>query len=182
MEHNFRATIGRDNERKDKARRISWADQNSLVDEEEEMEKRNVSRLSRSPTYVTIGFSFLFLDSRMKRIEALLMGNHSRQQRARSPPPPRAENKGNPPKCYYCGEGGHFARDCRPRSRSPQAETPQAIKITHLEHVDRGIIIPVKISGVDTSAVVNTGADATVISREKAAAAGIPLETGRPCK
>ena len=107
-------------------------------------------------------------EKRMERIEKLFGA--------------RVENKD---KCYNCQGYGHFAKNCPKRTRSPSPRSSRNtsparrdINITRVPNRDRAIRIPVKVHGINTFAVIDTGADATVVSDEVAAKAGIvPDET-----
>ncbi|XP_036000896.1 uncharacterized protein LOC118565187 [Fundulus heteroclitus] len=140
-EHNFKATVGRDTEIKNRARRISW------VDEEDRCEDTaTVSRRVQTPQYVTSD-QFAALMEQVKtlvntvgnlqlQVESLQPGNTRAQQpkaaqsfvperkqsyqqvqntRGRSQTP--SPNRGAAGPCFKCGETGHFRKDCvRPPS------------------------------------------------------------------
>ena len=61
-------------------------------------------------------------------------------------------------------------------------EEQTAIKITHLDKETRGISIPICINNVATKAVVDTGADATVVSEDIAKEVKLDFKTGKKCK
>ena len=89
----------------------------------------------------------------------------------------RAENKD---KCYNCQGYGHFAKNCPKRTRSPSPRSSQNtsparrdINITRVPNQGRAIRIPLKVNGINTFAVIDTGADATVVSDEVAEKARI---------
>ncbi|KAJ8351741.1 hypothetical protein SKAU_G00232170 [Synaphobranchus kaupii] len=93
--------------------------------------------------------------------------------RAQSPSPTRSV-KGL---CFQCGGERHYRRDCS-HSPSPSA-TPQpwkaassshskspVINVSHAESRGPSLFIELKVSGVQLKAVVDTGAEATIMSEE----------------
>ncbi|KAJ8351744.1 hypothetical protein SKAU_G00232200 [Synaphobranchus kaupii] len=93
--------------------------------------------------------------------------------RAQSPSPTRSV-KGL---CFQCGGERHYRRDCS-HSPSPSA-TPQpwkaassshskspVINVSHAESSGPSLFIELKVSGVQLKAVVDTGAEATIMSEE----------------
>ncbi|XP_060083176.1 uncharacterized protein LOC132562451 [Ylistrum balloti] len=84
--------------------------------------------------------------------------------------------------CYRCGGKGHFQRDCSSgRSRSPTSPSrPHSprhdIKITRASRTGKSIVVPIIVNGEPTEAVIDTGADATVISDRWAKEVGLKYE------
>ncbi|KAK3108399.1 hypothetical protein FSP39_007215 [Pinctada imbricata] len=90
----------------------------------------------------------------------------------------RNEVKGN---CFQCNEPGHFAKDCTKRARSPSPK-PQTrssssekrnVRVTRILNQGGALSVPVGINGTLTHAIIDTGADATIISKEVAKKAGL---------
>ncbi|KAK3098956.1 hypothetical protein FSP39_024662 [Pinctada imbricata] len=170
QEHNFKATVGRDQEmqRRDKTRRVSWFDEE---DSDSELKTQRV----KAPTYVSLDS----LDERLKNIELMfLKDQEKRLAKIEQLGISTAKTKGN---CFNCNSSGHFAKECPSRSRSPspkptsRSTTPPGknINCTRIPNQGRALRVPVKINDVEALAVIDTGADATVVSEEVANRAGI---------
>lgn len=99
---------------------------------------------------------------------------------------------------FECGQSGHFKNECKTRfqaDRPQEAGRPQEkniepvkketlermykIKCTRLYFARKGIAIPVTVNDIEANGVVDTGADATVISSDFASVVGIDT---RGCK
>ena len=91
-------------------------------------------------------------------------------------------------RCYQCGQTGHYKSECksRPLSSRPQeralepvkedvSEKLDQIKCTRIHSVGRGIVVPVNVNNKECSGVIDTGADATVISSAHARDARIDI-------
>ena len=172
QEHNYKATLGRDydQQKRERARRVSWAeetDESTCAALEEEPEILGAQRVQR-PTYVTIEQ----LDNRLKQVELRLKKSHEQEKAKRDQLFKDLENR-----CYQCGQTGHYKSECksRPLSSRPQeralepvkedvSEKLDQIKCTRIHSVGRGIVVPVNVNNKECSGVIDTGADATVIS------------------
>jgi len=177
LEHNFSATMGRDYDSKP-ARRVSWSESSSP-------ELPTPSKLDSS-------------DQRLQRIEATLqrlsdivLENKHPASHSREANTPQVRMK-----CYNCGEMGHMRRNCS-RSRTPsptvkwdhfhryqspgnkEEATVPVINVIRLTELCRSLTISTLINGVERVAVVDTGADATIISTETAQILGIRPGTER---
>ncbi|KAK3097021.1 hypothetical protein FSP39_005656 [Pinctada imbricata] len=90
----------------------------------------------------------------------------------------RNEVKGN---CFQSNEPGHFAKDCTKiaRSPSPKPQTRNSssekrnVRVTRILNQGGALSVPVGINGTLTHAIIDTGADATIISKEVAKKAGL---------
>ena len=110
LEHNFRATIGRDKEyeylSRQRSRRISWQDQET--NDDECWEPDSVRFISRQPRN-RVDIKGLQGDIRA------LKDTLERALRVEEKP----ERTTSPEGCFQCGDKSHFKRDCPKRSRSP---------------------------------------------------------------
>ena len=166
QEHNFKATIGRPQDllKRDNARRVSW------IDEIESDEDVNVRRMN-SQAYTTMddsderlrGFELKFAQEQEKRLDRIEQLFDT-----------KAENKGN---CFNCQGSGHFARNCPKRTRSPSPgptfPAQKDINVARVANGGKAMKVPVSVNGIDTYAVIDTGADATIVSEKVATEAGI---------
>jgi len=197
-EHNFRATVGREAETKNRARRVSWASDGDAGEDT----TATVCRV-QTPQYVTTD-QFTALTDQVKSlvhtVEKLQLQferfqstsslverkpNHFQLQpsrmRSQSPSPTR----GAVGPCFKCGGSGHLRKDCM-RSSSPigaqnhsdqnirqQPQSgvslspdnqPQRLHIGCTKNKGESLQIPVTVNGVPTQAVIDTGAQTTVIS------------------
>lgn len=209
-EHNFKATVGRETEAKNRTRRISWADE-----EDGSEDITATSRRVQTPQYVTVD-QFAILTNQVKtlvntvgklqlQISNLQSSVVDRQQpkaaeqpsvqlerkqghqlmqpsrmRSQSPSPTRGP-------CFRCGEQGHFRRECI-RSSSPTIRHHHSNKDSshntesegqlHLDNRSQGLQIgctknkgeslqiPLSVNGIPTQAVIDTGAQTTIISED----------------
>ncbi|XP_043972480.1 uncharacterized protein LOC122830832 [Gambusia affinis] len=164
-EHNFRATVGRDTEVKNRARRISWVDEGDMCDD-----SASTSRRVSTPQYVTAD-QFAALAEQVKTL-VNTVGNlqlqvanlqpisivsqnskaaqssiperkqnyqHMQPSRGRSQTP--SPNRGTTGPCFKCGETGHFRKDC---SRAPSP-------VTARHNSDKYIDNPLQSNGSTTS-------------------------------
>ncbi|XP_060758004.1 uncharacterized protein LOC132868818 [Neoarius graeffei] len=199
-EHNFKVTVGRDTEIKNRTRRISWADEDFAASEDCTASSRRV----QTPQYVTTD-QFTALKDEIKTLTKIieklqlqlgsLQSTHAVHQRAKSPvqshivaqqhvqsdrtrsrsPSP---SRGAPATCFLCGEQGHFRRDCT-KSLSPapahnhgenhlgnhvQSNSTYELKLSCAKSKGESLQIPITVNGIPTEAVVDTGAQTTVIS------------------
>ncbi|KAL7883159.1 hypothetical protein SRHO_G00008170 [Serrasalmus rhombeus] len=222
-EHNFRATLGRDLDPCVRTRRVSWADQDTeLVDEDLPMQSRRV----QAPTYVTQNLLQTLID-KVNKLQLVLGRLPSPSSNAILPPPtvsphqeggrgaagheggntkqpycgmnktrlqspsPTRRNKGP---CFLCGEEGHFRRNCScspsPSSTSQPVKAVQPKVVDSVQHQlpclkpgdnvsgenvihvgwaeSRGpsLLIVLSVDGIQVNAVIDTGAEATIMSEE----------------
>lgn len=208
-EHNFKATVGRETEIKNRTRRISWVDEDFAAGEDFNAFSRRV----QTPQYVTTDQITALKDevqTLVKTIEHLqlqlgcLQSTRAEHQQAKlpvqthvlaqhhvQPGRPRSRspspNRAAPGTCFLCGEQGHFRRDCT-KSLSPTAaqnhgekhpdhhvqseETrhsnyqQQGLQLSCAKNKGESLQILVTVNGIPTEAVVDTGAQTTVISEE----------------
>ena len=166
QEHNFKATIGRPREllKRDNARRVSW------IDEMESDEDVKVRRMN-SQVYTTMDE----LDERLRRFELKFAQEQEKSlDRIEKLFGTKAENKGN---SFNCQGSGHFARNCPERTRSPSPgptfPAQKNINVSGVANGGKAMKVPVSVNGIDTYAVIDTGADATIVSEKVATEARI---------
>ncbi|KAK7918651.1 hypothetical protein WMY93_009935 [Mugilogobius chulae] len=171
-EHNFKATVGRDTELKNRARRISWVDEGDMCEDAATM-----SRRVQTPQYVTTD-QFAALMDQVKALVNTVGDLQLKVDNLQS-----ADIGHHQPKAIQ----GHFRKDCvRPPSPVPthndgDKQTDYMLKSNGAPNVDhqfqgrqigctkkRGesLQIPLTINGIPTQAVADTGAQTTVISEE----------------
>ncbi|CAG2186176.1 unnamed protein product [Mytilus edulis] len=86
--------------------------------------------------------------------------------------------------CYFCGDKSHFKRDCPKRSRSPspmrRQDTGADCERRPVYQIGRGqdLLSPIQVNGNKVDAIVDTGADVTVLSRSFANCIGLSGTTG----
>lgn len=227
-EHNFRATLGRDQDiRTGRARRVSWADEDGNFPDELLLPS---ARRLHSPKYVTEEQFKLLMDKveqlhlKLEHLQPVAkdcgsVGTMERfaphvnrtpeQERgrrlARTPPPQNSRARSPSPNqatratCFRCGEVGHLMRECS-RSPSPARHrdipskgNPEPFRkpmneengLPHLQlgrTTKRGpsLQIEMTVNGLPIQAIVDTGAEAMVISEEVYNM--LPLEEGYPLK
>ena len=187
-EHNFKATLGRDAEvRMGRARRISWADEGDFS---EELSLGLTTRRVQNPKYVTED-QFKKVLEKVEQLHLKLehlqpvakdggVGSMDQQRgwrlehqvppqnvRMRSPSPSKIT-------CFRCGEAGHLVRECSRspgpdhRKDSPMKGKPESFtpRIGRLTKTGPTLQIEMTVNGLPAQAVVDTGAEATVISEE----------------
>ncbi len=214
LEHNFKATIGRDQERTASSsqgtRRVSWQDTATT-------EGNAKSCLTKPPQDDVSGHKST-VENRLQNIEALLLklsqgkapvesqpstvcytckgnGHYSREcptrgrspSRNRSPSPSPFDRETKPVEsqtgkvCYTCNGKGHYSRECpSKRSRSPEGSRPRSpsprpgrITLGRIKRTHPSIIIGANVDGHKVEALVDTGADATIMSEELAKEIGV---------
>ncbi|KAK6172537.1 hypothetical protein SNE40_016172 [Patella caerulea] len=194
LEHNYRATLGRDADVARKSRRVSWNDMgmDASLDEASDDGVRQVAHVANPAASPVYGEGHC-LEEDMKVIRAMLeklrghpdpmgLGLASTQSSRPHSPKPSTPTEGQKTKlspttseCFTCREKGHFQRDCPRRiSRSPSpSKTGQKLyKIA--AQPDKGILVPVTVAETGTDGVVDTGADITVFSMEYADKIALP--------
>lgn len=121
------------------------------------------------------------LDNRLKQVEYRLKKSQEQEKAKREHLFKDLESR-----CFQCGHTGHLKNECRTRFQAgrPQEKNLEPVNVETLEKMDKikctrlyfagkGIVIPVTVNDIGANGVVDTGADATVISSNFASVAGI---------
>ena len=174
LQHNYQATLGRDYDynTKQRSRRVSWKDES----EEEEYGDgqygeteyvRQVTTPFRKPENSG-------LQSEIRALRDLLERPLLKESKS-------IASSASQVGCFQCGDKNHFKRDCHKRPRSPSPvrrvnddngndEGKPVYKIGR----GHGLFIPIQVNGNIVEAIVDTGADVTVLSRSFTTDIGLP--------
>ena len=194
VQHNYKATVGRETEMRRSSRRVSWEDEYLHAGESKSGILLSKSRTSEQKT----------LQEEIKELRELFLNNLEAKGRQRSPSPSKGcfkcgdkshfqrdcpTNKQANTECYYCGDPEHFKKDCPLKERNEKLYKEQNHSIdegndTTVKPVlqigkktgGRSISVPVKINDVEAEAIVDTGADVSVLSRKYARHLQIELD------
>ena len=166
------------------SRRVSWEDEYLHAGESKSGILLSKSHTSEQKT----------LQEEIKELRELFPSNMEAKSRPRSPSQSKGcykcgdkshfqrdcpTNKQANKECYYCGDPEHFQKDCPLKKRNNNLHQEQNHSIeegndTTVKPVlqigkktgGRSISVPVKINDVETEAIVDTGADVSVLSRK----------------
>ncbi|KAK3097999.1 hypothetical protein FSP39_015198 [Pinctada imbricata] len=186
LQHNYKATVGRDTEMRRSSRRVSWEDQYLDVGESKGGVFAIKSPASDQKT----------IQEEIKELKELFLSNLEAKRRPRSPSPskgcfkcgdknhfqrdcPTNKSSANTG-CYNCGDPAHFKKDCPQKERSDKINQEQnhstdegndtTIKPPVLQigkkTGGRSISVLIEINDIEAEAIVDTGADVSVLSRE----------------
>ena len=184
LQHNFKATVGRDAEMRRSSRQVSLEDEYVHAGESKSGILSSKSRTSEQKT----------VQEEIQELRELFLSNLKTKGRQRSPSPSKGcfkcgdkshfqrdcpTNKQANTECYYCGDPEHFKKDCPLKERNDKVYKEQNYSIdegndTTVKPVlqigkktgGRSISVLVKINGVEAEAIVDTGADVSVLSRK----------------
>ena len=184
LQHNYKATVGRETEMRRSSRRVSWEDEYLHAGEPKSGILLSKSHNSEQKT----------LQDEIKELRELFLSNLEAKGRQRSPSPSKGcfkcgdkshfqrdcpTNKQANTECYYCGDPEHFKKDCPLKKRNDKLYKEQNHSIdegndTTVKPVlqigkktgGRSISVLVKINDVEAEAIVDTGADVSVLSRK----------------
>lgn len=160
LQHNFRATIGRENVQFQRhSRRVSWQEDLCNIDSEEGSSCENVRSVASPEAKEKT------LKEAIQELKALIEHRTAEMRSSQRSSSPRRG-------CFKCGEYNHFQRDCptsplqSPR-KSELNEKDTSKKLFKIGSENgKTIRVPVQINGEQTLAVIDTGAEVTVLSED----------------
>lgn len=177
LQHNYQATLGRDYEynARQRSRRVTWKEDS--IEEKFCEDRYEECDNIRQVTTPVRNFDNQSLQSEIRALRNLL----ERTLLKESTPTTTGTKAG----CFLCCDKTHFKRDCPKRSRSPspsgrsQNSGDYGQRPIYKIGKGQGLFIPIQVEGNKVFAIIDTGADVTVLSRAFAEKVGLSSTAGR---